>query len=86
MACGGFPKAMYELMESGSISEETFEVYWNWFMRDVAKAGKSEKIAEFVLLGVLKPFIATNTSVPLSLTYNFVLLIIRSAISPRKAI
>jgi len=41
---------MYELMESGSISEETFEVYWNWFMRDVAKAGKSEKIAKSVLL------------------------------------
>lgn len=56
MQCGGFPRSFYELIENGEIKEETYDIYWNWLVHDIAKLGKSEKIASGVLLGILKNY------------------------------
>ena len=54
--CGGFPRSMYELMESKKIREETYEIYWKWLVADIAKIERSERITSSVLLGVLKNY------------------------------
>lgn len=56
LQCGGFPRSMYELLENRKIMEETYEVYWNWLVSDMAKLGRSERITSSVLLGVLKNY------------------------------
>lgn len=56
MQCGGFPRSMYESLENHKIPEETYEVYWNWLVSDVAKLGMSERITSSVLLGALKNY------------------------------
>jgi len=53
---GGFPRSMYELIEDGKIREETYQIYWNWLISDIAKIGRSERITSAVLLGVLKNY------------------------------
>lgn len=53
---GGFPRAFYELIEEGKIREETYEIYWNWLMSDVAKLDRSEKIAIGVIEGIIKNY------------------------------
>ena len=54
--CGGFPRAFYELMEKGRIREETYEIYWNWIINDIAKIERSEKIAIGVFEGIIKNY------------------------------
>jgi predicted AAA+ superfamily ATPase len=56
MHCGGFTRTFYELMEKGSIKEETYEIYWKWLVHDIAKIEKSEKIFSGVLIGLLKNY------------------------------
>jgi len=53
---GGFPRAFYEMMEEGKIRSETYEIYWNWLLNDIAKLGRSEKIAISILEGILKNY------------------------------
>lgn len=53
---GGFPRAFFELVENGKIKEETYEIYWNWLINDIAKLEKSEKIAIGVLKGIVKNY------------------------------
>ena len=54
--CGGFPRSIYELIETGKIREETHEIYWKWLIGDIAKIERSERITSSVLLGVLKNY------------------------------
>ena len=54
--CGGFPRAFYELMEKGRIREETYEIYWNWIINDIAKLERSENITIGALDGILKNY------------------------------
>lgn len=54
--CGGFPRSAYELMEKNRISEETKEILWKWFIADIAKIERSERIASSVLIGVIKNY------------------------------
>jgi len=54
--CGGFPKSMYELMEKGKIKQETFEIYWNWLVSDIAKIERSERISRAILIALLKNY------------------------------
>ncbi|MBU3957634.1 MAG: ATP-binding protein [Nanoarchaeota archaeon] len=53
---GGFPLSFYELMESGSISEKTFDAYFNWIAGDMAKLERSERIFLSVAQGVVKNY------------------------------
>jgi len=56
LQAGGFPRAFYEMMEEGRIKSETYEIYWNWLLNDIAKLGRSEKIATSILEGILKNY------------------------------
>ena len=56
LECGGFPKAFYEHMENDGIKNSTYETYWKWIIYDIAKIGKSEKIVNGVLRGILKNY------------------------------
>ncbi|NPA75243.1 MAG: ATP-binding protein [Euryarchaeota archaeon] len=56
LECGGFPRAFYEYMENGKISEYTYDTYWRWIIYDIAKIGRSEKITHGTLRGVLKNY------------------------------
>lgn len=53
---GGFPLSFYELMENGSISEKTFDTYFNWIASDMAKLERSERIFLSVAQGVVKNY------------------------------
>lgn len=53
---GGFPRAFYELVEEGKIKEETYEIYWNWLINDIAKLERSEKITIGILKGIIKNY------------------------------
>jgi predicted AAA+ superfamily ATPase len=53
---GGFPKAMYELIEGEGILEQTYEIYWNWLVSDIAKIERSERITEAILISILKNY------------------------------
>ncbi|RLG70127.1 MAG: ATP-binding protein [Candidatus Iainarchaeum archaeon] len=54
--CGGFPRSAYEFMEKNEISEETRDIMWKWFVADIAKIERSERIASSVLIGILKNY------------------------------
>ncbi|MCD6412170.1 ATP-binding protein, partial [bacterium] len=56
LKCGGFPRSMYELMEEGEIREETYEIYWNWLISDIAKIERSERISRAILMALLKKY------------------------------
>jgi len=56
LKCGGFPRSMYELMEEGEIREETYEIYWNWLISDIAKIERSERISRAILMALLKNY------------------------------
>ena len=53
---GGFPRSIYQLIEKGEISEETYEIYWKWLVADIAKVERSERISCTVILAVLKNY------------------------------
>lgn len=53
---GGFPLSFYELMENGSISERTFDTYFNWIAGDMAKLERSERIFLSVSQGIVKNY------------------------------
>ncbi|HII30315.1 hypothetical protein AUJ69_01460 [Candidatus Woesearchaeota archaeon CG1_02_47_18] len=53
---GGYLKAIYEVLEKGRVSEETYEIYINWILGDLAKLGKSEYIFKSVLMGIIKNY------------------------------
>jgi len=53
---GGFPLSFYELMENGSISEKTFDAYFNWVAGDMAKLERSERIFLSVAQGIVKNY------------------------------
>lgn len=53
---GGFPKSIYELAQQGRISDETYEIYWQWLVSDLAKTERSQRIGSAVLLAVLKNY------------------------------
>ena len=53
---GGFPRSFYELIEKGKIKNETYEIYWNWLISDIAKLERSEKIAVGVIEGIIKNY------------------------------
>ncbi|MGB9703501.1 MAG: ATP-binding protein, partial [Candidatus Micrarchaeales archaeon] len=56
LECGGFPRAFYELMEEGKIKEETYEIYWESLIHEIARIGRSEKIASGILIGIIKNY------------------------------
>jgi len=53
---GGYPRAFFELMEGGGISEETYRSCFDATVFDVTKLGRSEKIAASLLQGVLRRY------------------------------
>ncbi len=56
IACGGFLRAIYELTEKGRISEETYQIYWDWIVGDITRLGLSERTLSAVLKGVVKMY------------------------------
>lgn len=45
LTCGGFPKAINELYDTGIVSVETYKIYLSWMMGDLLKSGRSETTA-----------------------------------------
>ncbi len=52
---GGYPKAIYELLDGG-IKPETYEMIYNATILDVTKLGRSERIALSIILGLLRRY------------------------------
>jgi predicted AAA+ superfamily ATPase len=52
---GGYPRAVYELL-GGGIRPETYEMVYNATVLDVAKLGRSERIALSMMLGLLRRY------------------------------
>ena len=52
---GGYPKAIYELMD-GEISLDTYEMIYNATIFDITKLGRSERIALSIVLGILRRY------------------------------
>ena len=55
LLAGGYPRAIYELLE-GRIKQETYEMIYNATILDVAKLGRSERIALSMILGLLRRY------------------------------
>ncbi len=55
LSSGGYPKSIYELLER-SIKPETYEMIYNATILDVAKLGRSERIALSIILGLLRRY------------------------------
>lgn len=53
---GGYLKAVYEMLERGKISENTYEVYVKWLLGDISKLDKREYIFKSVLVGIIKNY------------------------------
>lgn len=56
IVCGGFPLSAFQLVENGSIKEETYETYVNWILGDISKLDRSERIFKSVIQGVIKNY------------------------------
>lgn len=56
LECGGYPKALFELMEEGEIKGETYRSVYEAVMFDVTKLARSEKIALSVMLGIVRRY------------------------------
>jgi len=52
---GGYPRAIYELMD-GEISLDTYEMIYNATIFDITKLGRSERIALSIVLGILRRY------------------------------
>ena len=52
---GGYPKAIYELMD-GEISLDTYEMIYNATIFDITRLGRSERIALSIVLGILRRY------------------------------
>ena len=55
LSSGGYPKSIYELLDGG-IKPETYEMVYNATILDVAKLGRSERIALSIILGLLRRY------------------------------
>ncbi|AFL95071.1 hypothetical protein CL1_0866 [Thermococcus cleftensis] len=55
LSSGGYPRSIYELLEGG-ITPETYEMIYNATILDVAKLGRSERIALSMILGLLRRY------------------------------
>jgi len=56
LKCGGYPRPMFELMEDGRVSEETYEAYYNAIMFDVVKLEGRDTIALSVILSLIRKY------------------------------
>ena len=56
LQCGGYPKAVFELMEEGFIREETYRSCFDATVFDLTKLGRSEKTAASIIQGVLRRY------------------------------
>ncbi|WP_324735271.1 ATP-binding protein [Thermococcus sp. SY098] len=56
LSSGGYPKSIFELLEGGEISPNTYEIIYNATIFDVTKLGRSERIALSIILGILKRY------------------------------
>ena len=56
LSSGGYPKSIFELLERGEISPDTYEMIYNATIFDVTKLGRSERIALSIILGILKRY------------------------------
>ena len=55
LSSGGYPRSIYELLDGG-IKPETYEMVYNATILDVAKLGRSERIALSIILGLLRRY------------------------------
>ncbi|WP_456450020.1 ATP-binding protein [Palaeococcus sp. (in: euryarchaeotes)] len=55
LSSGGYPRAVYELLE-GEIGTDTYEMIYNATIFDVTKLRRSERIALSIILGILKRY------------------------------
>ena len=55
LSSGGYPRAVYELLE-GEIGTDTYEMIYNATIFDVTKLRKSERIALSIIWGILKRY------------------------------
>ncbi|RLG51527.1 MAG: hypothetical protein DRN96_05075 [Thermoproteota archaeon] len=53
LECGGFPELMYQLMEEGRVRASSIEALGEWIEGDVAKLGRSIRLALCLLRGVV---------------------------------
>ncbi len=56
LQCGGYLKVIYEFLENGFISEETYEIYVKWILGDLSKLGKNENIFRSIINGVIRMY------------------------------
>jgi len=56
LKAGGYLKAIYELLEKGKLSEETYETYISWILGDLSRLGKKEHIFKSLLMGIIKNY------------------------------
>ena len=53
---GGYPKPIYEFLENGRISEETYEIYVKWILGDLSRLDRRENIFRSMMHGVIKNY------------------------------
>lgn len=56
MSTGGYPDAIFDYMERGSVSDELYDTHWNAFVSDVSKAGRSVEISTAIVYGILESY------------------------------
>lgn len=56
LSCGGYLNSAYELIEKGSIPEETYEIYVRWILGDLSKLGKKERLFRSVVNGIIRMY------------------------------
>ncbi|AEH24936.1 ATP-binding protein [Pyrococcus yayanosii] len=50
---GGFPRVVREILERGSVSRESYDIYISWIRGDLLRAGKSEGVARGIIKALL---------------------------------
>ncbi len=53
---GGYPLPIVEYLKNSNISSNTYDIYWNSFVSDISKAGKSVEIATSIILQILQSY------------------------------
>lgn len=53
---GGYLKPIYEFLEKGKISEDTYEIYVKWILGDLSKLDRRESIFKSTVRGITKRY------------------------------
>lgn len=53
---GGYPKAIYNHLETGHIKEETYEIYVRWILGDLSKLDRREILFRSMIRGIIEKY------------------------------